>query len=98
MAGHGSFAKIIQQISSPSFSHIEIGVWLYSCADLTWLDCAKVVDELNHPRFSELRKVHVKIRCMSFGTKDKPIDEAIGWVRREMSSLDNLGILSVTSF
>jgi hypothetical protein len=89
IAGPGSFLEIIQRISSPSFSHIEIDVIVESCADLIWLDCTRVADELNHPRFPELQKVCVNIRCESFSK----MDEALGWVRREMSCLDNRGIL-----
>jgi hypothetical protein len=86
----GSFLKIIQRISSICLTDIRIGVWVQDCADLAWLGCKKVADELNHPRFSELQSVYIGIICAS-GQEDEAIDQ----LRREMSGLDNRGILTV---
>jgi hypothetical protein len=79
---------MFQRISSPSLSYVKIALWANSCADLTWLGCAKVADELNHTRFSELQKVCVDIHV-------RKREEALAWVREELSCLDNRGILTV---
>lgn len=86
-------SKIIQRISSNCVSYIAIAIWTYGLANLTWLDCKKMADELNHPRFSELEKVWIEI-----GGRCDKIDEMETLVRREMSSLGDRDILMVTSW
>jgi hypothetical protein len=95
IAGHGSFSKIIERISSFCLTHIRIGVQMHDCMDLAWLDWKKVAEELNHPRFSKLQNVCIDIMGVYGKKVSEKEEEVVAQVRREMSSLDNRILIRV---
>jgi hypothetical protein len=81
--------RIIQRISSLRLPRIYLEFIAIGLGVDSW-EWKKIADELNHPRFAELKDVSVNIKPF-FGILDEDMD----LIRKEMSCLDDPNIFTL---